>query len=360
MARAAAAQGELLARNLDATPRTFLYTTGSSGSPMCITRGRREERLWRAQGLRIWIEHGFHWHHKKVQFNQQAGTQHFLQRLGMSRTRWINPIVSFKDLRDRFLEAKADWIIATPTVLRHLATAVTDAGGDFHPLRGIFCQGELVDKQTKDLSRRVFGLMPVDVYTLSEFGYVAWQCERGESLHVNADTHLVEVLGNGKAVSPGRLGRIVVTDLHNRAMPFFRYDTGDFAIAGNGTCGCERQFSCLQSIEGRQRNAVQLRDGCIITARSLVNHLAQVLPLGGYQLHQDTTNRFRLEVFSCAGQGGATDTYEPPSVGNSDIIEKHLRALLGDVEISIQTARTRCESGEKTYPVVVNFPAPIT
>ena len=359
MARTAAEQEELLARNLDATSRTFLYTTGSSGSPMCITRGRREERLWRAQGLRIWMEHGFHWRHKKAQFNQQAGTRHFLQRLGISRTQWIDPIVPFKELRDRFLEAKADWIIATPTVLRRLATAVADAGGDFPPLRGIYCQGELLDMQTRDLSRRVFGIMPVDVYTLTEVGYVAWQCERHERLHINADTHLVEVLRNGVAAIPGVLGRVVVTDLCNRTMPFLRYETGDLAISGKDPCACGRGFPCLTSMEGRQRDAVQLTDGRIITGRCLIDHLAQVLPFEGYRLHQDTTTRFRLELFTSSGEEGDTSTHEPAGLDNKEVLEKHLRALLGNVEIVIHTGRTPPEKGEKTYPVVINFPAVI-
>jgi phenylacetate-CoA ligase len=359
MAHHAVAHGELLARNLDATGRTYLYTTGSSGHPLCITRGEGEERLWRTQGLRIWFEHGFRWRHKKAQFDLHAGTPHLLQRLGISRTRWISPDVPVEELRDRFLEAQADWVIITPTVLRRLAGALAVSGGHFPPPRAIFCQGELVDKQTRDLSRRVFGLPPVDLYTLTEVGYVAWQCERRESLHVNADTHLVEVLRNGEAVHPGGLGKVAVTDLCNRAMPFLRYDTGDLAIAGNGTCGCGRQFPSLQSIEGRQRDAIQLKDGRIITSRSVVDHLAPMLPTDAYRLHQETTNRFRLEFFSDAKQAGDTATHPPTCLPKTDVIVNQLRALLGDVEISIQTTSTPRESGEKTYPVVVNFPVPV-
>ena len=359
MARIAAEQGELVARKHEWEPPAYLYTTGSTGQPKRITKGRYELRLWRAQGLRIWLEHGFHWRHMKAQFNVQTGTTHVMQRLGISRTRWISPNVPLDELRDLFLEAKADWLITTPTILRRLASALADAGGHFPAPRGVFCQGELVDTQTRDLCRKIFGVMPVDVYTQTELGYVAWQCERRESLHVNADTHLVEVLRKGEAAGPGELGSIVVTDLRNRAMPFLRYDTGDLAIAGNGSCSCGRQFPCLQSIEGRQRDAIQLKDGCIITPRSLVNHLAQVLPLDRYRLHQETTTRFRLELFSAEGQAVGTGRHEPPGLPDSDVIVNHLRALLGDVEISIQTTTTPRTSGEKNYPIVVNCLAPI-
>jgi phenylacetate-CoA ligase len=351
MARAAAAQDALLADNLEATPRTFLHTTGSSGRSMQITRGRGEERLWRAQGLRIWMEHGLRLHDKKAQFNHQAGTRHYSQKLGISNTQWIDPIVPVEELLDRFLEAKADWVISTPTVLRRLATAAADTAGHRRPLRGIFCQGELVDTQTKNLAYKVFGVMPVDVYTLTEVGYVAWQCERCEGLHVNADTHLVEVIHKGKPAGPGELGRLIVTDLYNRAMPFLRYDTGDFAIAARGACGCARRLPCLQSIEGRRRDAVRLKDGNIITARCVMEHISQLLSPDSYRLHQHALRRFRLEVFFTGRNSGA---HQPSSLPNNDVIVDHLRALLGDVEISVQTSRTPDARAEKTYPLLVN------
>lgn len=359
MARCAAAQGELLARNLDATQRTFLSTTGSSGRPVHVTRGRGEERLWRAQGLRIWFEHGFRWRDTKVQFDPAPGTAHVLQHIGISRTQWISPNVGDQELRNHFLEAKADWVIATPTVIRRLADALTLEKTSFHPLRGIFCQGELVDAHTRDMCRRMFGLTPVDVYTMSEVSYVAWQCEQRNGLHVNSDTHLVEVLREGVAVRPGELGRIVLTDIRNRAMPFLRYDTGDLAIAGNGNCPCGRQFPCLQSIEGRQRDAIQLKDGRIITSRTLVNHLAHVLPWNGYRLYQDSTTSFRLELSSCASHAADVSEPEPKSLRHGDGLARHLQALLGDVEIILQISKTVRETREKTYPVVVSSPAPI-
>ncbi len=359
MARAAAQQGELLAAQSDAGSGKHIFTTGSSGHALRVTGGQAEERLWRAQGLRMWFEHGYRWHHKKAQFNLQAEHRHLVQRFGISRTEWIVSKAPGEELRDGFLEAGADWVIATPTVLRRLAGALESTGGRFHSPRGIFCQGELVDTQTKDLSRNVFGVIPVDIYTLSEVGYVAWQCERREGLHLNVDTHLVEVLRNGEVTSPGSLGRIVVTDLRNRTMPFLRYDTGDLAIAGNDNCACGRQFPTLQSIEGRQRDAIQLEDGSVITARALVNHLAPMLPADGYQLHQETTTRFRLELFSPSHQAGTVATSEPPSRPNQDAIVKHLRTLLGNVDLAVQNVAAKQEHGEKTYPVVINLSSPI-
>src|SRR5215510_15826767 len=82
MVREAVERKEFVTRKVESAPHTFLYTTGSSGAPLRIWRRAEELRLWQAGGLRIWFEHGFRWHHKKVQFAAQPGASHFLQRLG--------------------------------------------------------------------------------------------------------------------------------------------------------------------------------------------------------------------------------------------------------------------------------------
>ena len=47
---------------------------------------------------------------------------------------------------------------------------------------------------------------------------------------------------NGLHAKPGEMGRIIITDLFNMAMPLIRYELGDMAIAGDNeecTCGCK-------------------------------------------------------------------------------------------------------------------------
>jgi phenylacetate-CoA ligase len=349
--RQAVNHGDLLALNVDQAECSSLYTTGSSGTPLRILRHRGEERLWRAGGLRILFEHGYRWHHKKVQFEAHPDTPHILQRFGISRTTWVSTELSCEEQRDRFLKTGADWMIGTPTVLRRLASILAAVGDRFKRPHTILCPGELLDPETRGAIERVFGITPVSVYALTECGYVAWQCERHESFHVNANTHLVEVLRDGKAAHPGELGKIVVTDLHNRTMPLLRYDTGDLAVAATAMCPCGRQLEQLASIEGRMLASVVFKDGRILTHRRIVEHLAAVVSLDEYCLYQETVNRFRFKLFDTGMPKVETKGRNELRRHSTDAILGHLRKILGEVEISIEIVKSVPEHGVKTSPV---------
>ena len=99
-----------------------------------------------------------------------------------------------------------------------------------------------------------------DSYSSEEAGYIALQCPLG-AYHVQAENVLVEILDeNGNACAPGEIGRVVITTLHNFAMPLIRYAIGDYARAGR-PCACGRGLPVLQQILGRQRNMIRLPDG---------------------------------------------------------------------------------------------------
>ena len=59
---------------------------------------------------------------------------------------------------------------------------------------------------------------------------------------------------------PGEIGHVVVTTLHNFAMPLIRYRLRDQAEVGE-PCPCGRGLPVLRRIVGRQRNMIRLPDG---------------------------------------------------------------------------------------------------
>nr|MDQ6927853.1 phenylacetate--CoA ligase family protein [Actinomycetota bacterium] len=121
--------------------------------------------------------------------------------------------------------------------------------------------GEALAPETRQECRNAWGCELVDMYSTQEIGYIALQCPQTERYHVQSEAVYVEVLDNdGRQCAPGEVGRVVVSVLHNFAMPLLRYELGDFAEVG-GQCPCGRGLPVLTRVLGRERNMLVLPDG---------------------------------------------------------------------------------------------------
>jgi hypothetical protein len=115
---------------------------------------------------------------------------------------------------------------------------------------------------------RVFGAPVHQWYGSNEFnGFLAGTLPGSRRYAVNPFIGHAEVLdARGDPAPAGEPGRLVITDLNNRVMPFIRYDIGDAAIASNGTVGA---FPVLDGIEGRSSELIRLPDGRMLSAVTL-------------------------------------------------------------------------------------------
>jgi len=337
-ARAAIESGELFAEGADPAQRAWFHTSGASGAALSIPRGPVEQRLWRAIGLRAWLEHGYRWTDVTLRFDSQAAPSHPLQRLGVSRTIWVSNELPLSERMEMLAATRPQVVVGTPTVLRRVCALAADRATPLARPRVVFSQGEILDAAARDLVERVLGVPPIELYGLTEVGYVGWQCERREDLHLNADVYLVEVLRDRRPADPGELGRVVVTDLRGRTMPLLRYDTGDLAVAPeDDRCGCGRQLPVLGRIEGRAGGAVVRRDSSLLTTGAIVGGLGGLLAPGRYRVHQRQDGGLELEL--APGE-------------DAERAVAALTALVGEAPTTVsQTLAPPPESAEKTHSV---------
>ena len=115
-----------------------------------------------------------------------------------------------------------------------------------------------------DLARVVHDAWRVplqDSYSADETATMALSCPAGDGLHVQEECVRLELLADdGRPCAPGEVGRVVVSTLHNFAMPLLRYAIGDHAEAGE-RCGCGRGLARIRRIAGRTRNLMHLPGG---------------------------------------------------------------------------------------------------
>jgi len=243
-------------------------SSGSTGIPVRVLKTQLSSLLWNAFTLRdhLWhrrdfrgklaaIRHGV----REGEFENWGPATSGLIATGPSAVMGIRAGI---EAQLRWLERQQpEYLMTYPSILRELARRSLERGVKLERLREARTFGELLAPDIRELCRTAWNVPVTDVYSADEVGYIALQCPRHEHYHVQAEGVLVEVLDDsGRSCQTGQTGRVVVTSLHNFAMPLVRYELGDYAEVGE-TCSCGRGLPTLNRIVGRVRNMLVTADG---------------------------------------------------------------------------------------------------
>lgn len=166
-----------------------------------------------------------------------------------------------------------------------------------HPLKGIITIAETLSPQRREIIEAYFNAPIINRYGLREFGtWSAQNCSHAPTqLHINSEMVVCEILrADGSSASYGELGRVVLTDLHNYARPFIRYDTGDLAVAGSGPCSCGRGFPLLLRLDGRSLETIVTKSGKEINPVVLGRYLREGGPSSLYSNHLESIKHYQL------------------------------------------------------------------
>lgn len=168
--------------------------------------------------------------------------------------------------------------------------------------------GETVTDSFRERLAEAGSAPVVDCYSTEEFGYVALQCpDVPENYHIMAETLIVEIIDDdGQPAGIGENGRVVVTDLHNFAMPLIRYATGDHATAG-GPCACGRGLPTLRRVLGRTRNMIVKPDGTRHWPLTGFRQFREIAPIRQYQFRQHSLHRMEVRLVTERALTGAEE-----------------------------------------------------
>lgn len=155
----------------------------------------------------------------------------------------------------------ASYLMTTADNAALLATSAQVTGRRLSGLRAIITSGESGGTEDRAVCRDAFGIGLIDALDVADIGTIAVQCPDHPHHHLMAEAALTEIVdGQGKPCAPGEPGRVIVTPLHNFAMPLLRCDTGLSAAIG-APCSCGRGLPVLHRIHavaqhGRQQDSV--------------------------------------------------------------------------------------------------------
>jgi phenylacetate-CoA ligase len=170
-------------------------------------------------------------------------------------------VVHYIDLMNRF---KPLVIWSYPSILHHISQIMIDEDLAYSP-RAIRTGGEKLFPFQRELIEKVFQTRVFDFYGARDMRCVAQECNKHKGLHVNVESVLLEVVDeDGNPIKEGE-GEIVVTDLHNRVMPFIRYKIGDRARISSRRCECGRDLPLIEEVVGRSFDLIEFPNGNMVS-----------------------------------------------------------------------------------------------
>jgi phenylacetate-CoA ligase len=278
--------------------KTFAIATGgSTAEPVTVRRTALTQLFWRAATLRDHL-----WHRRDLsatmaiirQFPQPVDSSKPGRWGGVLRSgpAWHLPIATDVEAQSRWLqEVNPDILLTYPANLDALLTHMHHEGLTLPRLREVRTVSGTVTPALRERCRQILGAPITDLYSAQEVGVIALQCPDSGLLHVQSEHVLVEVLDEqGQPCREGEVGQVVVTDLHNFAMPLIRYALHDWAEVGPA-CSCGRGLPTLRRVMGRTRNMAMSPEGKPFWPVLETRRLLEAIPhLRQYQFEQTAIN----------------------------------------------------------------------
>jgi phenylacetate-CoA ligase len=187
---------------------------------------------------------------------------------------------------------------------------------------GIISTSMMLISSERETIENVFGCKVTDLYGCEEVGLIGCECEEHRGLHINAENMYVEFLDvNGRDVSLGQEGAIVVTSLINGAMPLIRYRIEDMGIPSERTCKCGRGLPLMETVSGRIADFLVRSDGSLVAGVSLIERTLTAHPgIEQMQIIQEDLATITLNIVRGTAYGTDTETF----------LRKEFKIVFGD------------------------------
>jgi phenylacetate-CoA ligase len=343
-------KNDLLAANIAAFGRNPARTSGSTGTALDFCMDNSTRPTERALVLRHLLGLGYKRGDRTALFKALplADPTKFFQYLPGSRELRL----SFHNVDHKRLEMMVDelerfkpaFINAWPSCLYVLAKWMERNGRSIPPPKYIVTSSENQYPHIREEIERVFRSKTVDWYGQEECCATAIQCERAQGYHIQMEMGIVELI----PVSRGHeCWEIVGTCLHNSAMPFIRYKTGDLAVKGEGHYSCGSKHPTIEKIVGREIDFVLTPEKNMISP--LILHFAfyNMDEIQEAQIIQEDLNTLRIMIVPWNGISPQT----------KEMLLQALRSRLGSpsMELILQEMESiPCKEGCYKKPFLVS------
>lgn len=170
-----------------------------------------------------------------------------------------------------------------------------DSAKNFN-LHLVLSGSEMLETVARRKLQKMFNCTVVSRYSNQENGVLAQQTPESEKYTINLASYYLEILklDCDEPAEIGEMGRIVITDLFNYAMPMIRYDTGDLGKFDDE--GERINYRVLKSVEGRRVDVCTDPNGRKLSPFLFDKHMEKFDQLSQFQFVQKGKNEYTLRI----------------------------------------------------------------
>jgi phenylacetate-CoA ligase len=329
-------------------------TSGTTSTPVQFYRDLNDYawgtasmfRGFRWAGFKIWSKKAMIWSFRPDELNSTFFKFYNLlaRRLAISVFQFSQPTIGL--ISSTLRRNNPQFIIGYASALYLLAKHCLERGLEIAKPKAIFSTSSKLLPSQRRTVEEAFCCEVYDWYASREMLTMASECSHHSGLHIASEHVVLEFIKDGEHVEPGERGKVLVTNLHNYAMPFIRYDIGDVGKPSSKSCECGRNLPLMESIEGRTYEIFVTRDGSFTTLRDF-DTFFETIPVKEFQIIQNTLDEIHVKIVKDKGY----------TQRHTAFIENNLK-WAGKAKIVVETVDSIPfeKSGKKKYLVSkVNF-----
>ena len=300
-------QSELCSSSADANSLIEIRTSGTTGAPARVFISPEDKR-WR-QAVRgraseaLGIEQWFRTAHLLFNDRSLNRSRPLRDRVAewavRRRSRYQRPFYftySCSEILDELERYSPMVVEGTPAYLENLAQAAKSTKS-LPRLEAVVSAVDLLDRSRRKRLERFYGCPVYDIYGSRDAGVMGWECPERSGLHMNIDTSFYEVVKDGREVSPGESGELLITSLTDFAMPLVRYRVGDVVRLGGDQCACGRGLPMLKMVEGRASDFLELGNGRSVSPHELLSAVQEVEGVPAFQMVAERSGTINVRLF---------------------------------------------------------------
>jgi len=281
-----------------------MSTSGSTGTPFSVVQDPGKIACDQAGGaflgalagyrigmrmafLRVWVSNV-----------KKSRLRLFAENMIMADTSDLSD-EGIKKLLAMFRDEGVKAVVGYASALTEISRYMERTGADGTPLGlcAIIPISESMPSAVREKLQEQFGCPVMSWYSNEENGIMGVQRPGSEEYYIDTSSYVYEILKPDEdvPVKPGEVGRVVITDLNNKAFPMLRYDTGDMAREHLQVSG-ERYRLYLSEIFGRRSDTIYDVNGNALSSYVITNNLWNIEGVKQYRFIQLDETHYELRL----------------------------------------------------------------